>query len=52
MEKLLATYRQAHERFPRLEPRWVRPIAKEEKKPQMITVTAIKLSSWDQKGIS
>jgi hypothetical protein len=58
MERLLATYRQAHEGFPRLVPRWVRPqnkimpsppSGKEENKLQMLTV---ELSSWDQKGIS
>lgn len=45
--RLLATYRQAHERFPRLVPRWVKPQSKiipfpsrvkEEKKFQMLIV--------------
>lgn len=49
MERLLATYRQAHE-FPMLVTEWAR--VKEEKKLQMVTVTAVELSSWDQKGIS
>lgn len=49
MGRWLATYRQAHE-FPMLVPEWAR--VKEEKKLQMVTVTAIELSSWDQKGIS
>lgn len=42
MERLLATYRQAHA-FPRQVPRWAR--VKEEKKLQMVTATAIKLGS-------
>lgn len=49
MERWLATCRQAHE-FPMLVPKWAR--VEEEKKLQMVTVTAIELSSWDQKGIS
>lgn len=62
MERLLATYRQAHEGFLRLVPWWVRPQSKimpspprvkEEKKLQILPVnTIIELSSWDQKGIS
>lgn len=58
MERLLAIYRQAHEGFPRLVPRWVRsqeqnnaisppPRVKEETTLQMLTVSAIELSSWD-----
>lgn len=42
MERWLATYRQAHE-FPMLVPKWT--------KLQMVTVTAIGLSSWIRKQL-
>lgn len=44
MERWLATYRQAHE-FPMLVPKWTR------RKLQMVTVTAIGLSSWIRKQL-